>query len=113
MWSCDRRADVLRRFMLGVAGLSLAAAAEACTGVPLAAPVGLLLGWFDAATSDRDDWTGLGAIVLGVLFDSCLLRVTPVSGWWAARLVASVLTVVVCVVGIMADRRGGRAWLGR
>lgn len=113
MWSCDRRADVLRRFMLGVAGLSLAAAADACLGVPLAAPVGLLLGWFDAATSDRDDWTGLGAIVLGVLFDSCLLHAAPVSGWWAARLVASVLTVVVCVAGIMADRRGGCAWLGR
>lgn len=113
MRSCDRRADVLRRFMLGVAGLSLAAAADACLGVPLAAPAGLLLGWFDAATSDRDDWTGLGAIVLGVLFDSCLLHAAPVSGWWAARLVASVLTVVVCAAGIMTDRRGERAWLRR
>lgn len=113
MRSCDRRADALRRFVLGVAGLSLAAAADACLGVPLAAPAGLLLGWFDAATSDRDDWTGLGAIVLAVLFDSCLLHAAPVSGWWAARLVASVLTVVVCVAGILADRRGGRAWLGR
>lgn len=113
MWSCDRRADALRRFVLGVAGLSLAAAADACLGVPLAAPVGLLLGWFDAATSDRDDWTGLGAIVLAVLFDSCLLHAAPVSGWWAARLVASVLTVVVCAARILADRRGGRAWLGR
>lgn len=113
MWSCDRRADALRRFVLGVAGLSLAAAADACLGVPLAAPAGLLLGCFDAATSDRDDWTGLGAIMLGVLFDSCLLHAAPASGWWAARLVASVLTVIVCAAGIMADRRGGRAWLGR
>lgn len=113
MWSCDRRADALRRFVLGVAGLSLAAAADACLGVPLAAPAGLLLGWFDAVTSDRDDWTGLGAIMLGVLFDSCLLHAAPASGWWAARLVASVLTVIVCAAGIMADRRGGRAWLGR
>lgn len=105
--------DIFCRFLLGAACISLAHAVDAGTGVSVTIPIGLAVGWFDAKTSKPFDHTGLYAIMLGALFDSCLLRVTPVFGWWAARLVASVLTVVVCVAGILADRRGGRAWLGR
>lgn len=99
------RMDMLRRFLLGAACISLAQAIDAGTGVPATIPIGLVVGWFDEKTSKPFGHTGLYGIMLGVLFDACLLYSTCPDEHWTLRLIASIGVIAACVSGIVQEQR--------
>ena len=97
--------DIFCRFLLGAACISLAHAVDAGTGVSVTIPIGLAVGWFDAKTSKPFDHTGLYAIMLGVLFDACLLHAAGTDECWMMRLITSVGLIALCVAGILQEWR--------